>query len=116
MNLLDNASLYTPPSATIRITARRENGGALVEVADDGPGLPPGDEQRIFRKFFRKGGTRGGFGLGLSICRAAIEAHGGSIRAENVPPHGTAFRFTLPTTGAPPAAPEAPEAPPDERA
>ena len=113
VNLLDNAALYTPPSATIRITARRDRGGAVVEVADDGPGLPPGDEQRVFRKFFRRGGERGGFGLGLSICRAAIEAHGGSIQAENASPRGTVFRFTLPATLAPP---EAYEAPPDERA
>jgi two-component system sensor histidine kinase KdpD len=97
----------------VSISARRQDGGVSVEVADDGPGLPPGEEQRVFEKFFRKAGARGGFGLGLAICRAAIEAHGGTIRAENRHPRGAAFRFTLPASGPPPAAPEAA---PDERA
>jgi two-component system sensor histidine kinase KdpD len=112
VNLLDNAARYTPPSSRIRISAHRHDDGVAVEVVDDGPGLPPGDELRVFEKFFRKGGAQGGFGLGLSICRAAIEAHGGSIRAENQRPHGAVFRFTLPAAGEPPAALEDP---PDEQ-
>jgi two-component system sensor histidine kinase KdpD len=60
----------------------------------------------VFEKFFRKSNLRGGFGLGLAICRAAVEAHGGRIRAERRLPSGVAFRFGLPLVDAPPAPPE----------
>jgi two-component system sensor histidine kinase KdpD len=113
VNLLDNAARYTPPGSRVRIAARRDDGGVAVEVADDGPGLGPGEERRVFEKFYRKAGARGGFGLGLSICRAAVEAHGGTIRAENRTPRGAAFRFTIPAAAPPPAVPEATH---DERA
>jgi two-component system sensor histidine kinase KdpD len=74
-------------------------------VADRGPGLPPGAEERVFEKFYRGAGRedRGGVGLGLPICRGIIEAHGGRIWAENRPGSGVAFRFFLPATGSPPA-------------
>ncbi len=103
-NLLDNAIKYTPPDSSIRVSARPEEGGVLVEVADSGPGLPPGSEQRLFEKFYQAGpgGRRGGVGLGLAICRAIVDAHGGHIWAENRPEGGAVFRFTLPTRGAPP--------------
>ena len=78
-----------------------------MEVADDGPGLPAGQEQRVFEKFFRHQGGHDGFGLGLAIARAIVDAHGGRIRAENRAPHGALFRFTLPIVGAPPVGREA---------
>jgi len=66
--------------------------------------LPKGEEQRIFDKFYRAGTTReGGVGLGLTICRGIIEAHGGRIWAENRPEGGAVFRFTLPLDEIPPA-------------
>jgi len=105
VNLLDNAAKYTPPGSTVRIAAESREDGVMVEVADDGPGLPPGEEQRVFEKFFRRSGSRGGFGLGLAICRAVVEAHGGRIWAESGRAHGAAFRFTLPSGEAPPGPP-----------
>jgi two-component system sensor histidine kinase KdpD len=104
VNLLENAVKYTPPRALIEISAWRDAGAVVVEVADHGPGLPPGEEQRIFDKFYRAPtvGSTTGVGLGLTICRAIIEAHGGRIWAENRPGGGAAFRFTLPVEGQPP--------------
>ena len=77
----------------------------VVEVADRGPGLPTGEEQKIFDKFFGAG-TGGGAGLGLTICRAIVEAHGGRIGGENRPGGGAVFRFSLPAAD-PPRPPEA---------
>ena len=75
-----------------------------VTVADEGPGIPPGLEEKLFDKFYRASPERAqsGVGLGLTICRAIVEAHGGTIHAENRSPHGAAFRFTLPRDEAPP--------------
>jgi two-component system sensor histidine kinase KdpD len=104
INLLDNALKYTPPGSPMTLSVRPTDGAVTVEVADRGPGLPPGDEQRVFEKFYRlpHPGERSGAGLGLTICRAIIEAHGGRIWAENRPDGGVAFRFTLPVQGTPP--------------
>jgi two-component system sensor histidine kinase KdpD len=72
----------------------------LVEVADRGPGIAAGDERHIFDKFYRGHSVQGGgVGLGLTICRGIIEAHGGRIWAENRLGGGAAFRFTLPLEG-----------------
>ncbi len=69
----------------------------VCEIADHGPGIQPGDEQRIFEKFYRGTPKReGGLGLGLTICQGIIEAHGGRIWVENRPGGGALFRFTLP--------------------
>jgi two-component system sensor histidine kinase KdpD len=95
VNLLENAVKYAGDGA-IRIAARRED-GVTVTVADDGPGLPTGDEERVFEKFYRaRPGTERGFGLGLPICRAIVTAHGGRIWAARRDPRGVAFHFTLP--------------------
>lgn len=104
INILENAVKYTPPRSPIEISAREEAGSVLVEIADKGPGLPPGDEQRIFDKFYRgeRADGRQGAGLGLAIAQAIVEAHGGRIWAENLPTGGAAFRWTLPMGERPP--------------
>jgi two-component system sensor histidine kinase KdpD len=103
VNLLDNAAAHTPPGTPVSIRARGADGHVEVEVADEGPGLPPGTEGRVFEKFFRAGDEgRHGTGLGLAICRGIVEAHGGTITAGNRPGGGAAFRFTLPRGGTPP--------------
>jgi two-component system sensor histidine kinase KdpD len=96
VNVLDNALKYTEPDAPIRVTASVSGRTVTVEVADEGPGLPPGAEDRVFEKFYRGTSGQRGFGLGLPICRAILTAHGGRIWAENHQPSGVAFRFTLP--------------------
>jgi two-component system sensor histidine kinase KdpD len=105
VNLLENAVKYTPRGSTIEIQATVNAQAATISVMDEGPGLPPGDEQRVFNKFYRGEGRSKthGVGLGLSICRAIVEAHGGRIWAEARAPKGTSFVFTLPIQGNPPA-------------
>jgi two-component system, OmpR family, sensor histidine kinase KdpD len=101
-NLVDNALKYTPETSPIEISAAREGDGVVVEVADRGPGLPQGDEGRVFDKFYRGIRSVTGSGLGLAICRGLVEAHGGRIEAANRPGGGAVFRFTLPVKEAPP--------------
>ncbi|HEY6239728.1 MAG TPA: sensor histidine kinase KdpD [Burkholderiales bacterium] len=112
MNLIENALKYTPAGTRIAISAEFEPEVVTVTVADEGPGIPRGLEEKLFDKFYRASPERAqsGVGLGLTICRAIVEAHGGGIRAENRSPHGAAFRFTLPLDEAPPAI-ESEEAP-----
>ncbi|MDE3036375.1 MAG: GAF domain-containing protein, partial [Nitrospirota bacterium] len=103
VNLLENALKYASPGGPIELSAARTDDAVIVEVADRGPGLQPGDEQRVFDKFYRGSQARkGGVGLGLTICRGIVEAHGGRIWAENRPGGGAAFRFTLPLEEAQP--------------
>ena len=106
-NILDNAAKYTPAGSHIRITAEAKQGEIWVSVSDDGLGLPDGMEHRIFDKFTRGDpeSAKSGVGLGLSICRAIVEAHGGRIWASNLPDHGGIFTFALPI-GNPPTVPE----------
>jgi two-component system sensor histidine kinase KdpD len=109
INLLDNVLKYTPPGSPITLTAWAIEDAVTVEVADRGPGLPPGEEQQIFDKFYRgqRPAQPSGSGLGLTICRGLVEAHGGQIWADNRPGGGTVIRFTLPLMGTPPSvAPE----------
>lgn len=105
VNLLENAVKYTPPDTEIAVSARAiSNEEVELEVADRGPGLPPGEEAKIFGKFYRaEKGRGGGVGLGLTICKGIVDAHGGRIWAENRPGGGASFRFTLPIEGRPPA-------------
>ena len=104
VNLLQNAAKYTPPGTVIGVAARTEADRAIVDVWDEGPGLPVAHQEGLFEKF-----TRGqpesampGLGLGLSICRAIIEAHAGAISAGNRPGGGACFTFTLPLETLPP--------------
>jgi two-component system sensor histidine kinase KdpD len=103
-NLLENATKYTPEGSNITIGALNDKKTVEVWVEDNGPGLPEGREEEIFKKFERgqKESATPGVGLGLAICRAIIEAHEGTIRAENLPGGGARFVFTLPK-GIPPA-------------
>ena len=99
INLLDNALKYTPDGTPIEISAAAGDGGVVVEVADRGPGLAAGDEERVFEKFYRaraQATSTPGSGLGLAICRGIVEAHGGRIEAANRAGGGALFRFTLP--------------------
>jgi len=103
INLLENAAKHTPPGTEIDVRAWAEEGQAVVEVGDRGPGLAPGEEDRIFEKFYRGSRPQArGAGLGLAISRAIVEAHGGRIWALNRPEGGAAFRFVLPIGGEPP--------------
>jgi two-component system sensor histidine kinase KdpD len=104
VNIVENALKYTPSGTAIEISAEFALSSVTVTVADEGPGIPPGLEERLFDKFYRASPERAqsGVGLGLTICRAIVEAHGGTIHAENRVPRGAAFRFTLPRDETPP--------------
>jgi two-component system, OmpR family, sensor histidine kinase KdpD len=110
VNLLDNALKYTPAGSPIEVIATATDENLTIEIADHGPGLPRGEEDRVFEKFYRGEpvGARGA-GLGLAICRGIVRAHGGRIWAQNLPGGGVAFLFTLPL-GAPRAASMPPDA------
>jgi two-component system, OmpR family, sensor histidine kinase KdpD len=97
-NLLENAAKYTPPGTTITISAVVREENTLLVVADDGPGFPPGDPERLFEKFQRGRSESNivGVGLGLAICRAAARLHGGDIHAMENPGGGARFEITLP--------------------
>ncbi len=107
VNLLDNASKYAPAGSTIEVRAATDGDRLVLEVADRGPGLPPGDLQRVFEKFYRgdKAARGAGAGLGLAICKGIVELHGGTIVAENRVGGGAAFRFTLPLARSQPQVP-----------
>jgi two-component system sensor histidine kinase KdpD len=97
-NLFDNAAKYTPPGTHVYVSATSDEPFVRVTVDDDGPGLPPGDPAELFEKFRRgeREATVVGAGLGLTICRAIVRAHGGTIEARRRPERGTRFEFTLP--------------------
>ena len=103
-NLLENAAKYTPAGSHIWIRAHETAQHMEVRVEDDGPGLPAGREESLFKKFERgeQEGSTPGVGLGLAICRAIVEAHGGGMHARRSSQGGACFVFTLPI-GTPPA-------------
>ena len=102
-NLVENAAKHTPSAVPIEVRARGGEGWVEIEVADRGPGLPPGEEQRVFEKFYRGPAARGpGMGLGLTICRSIAQIHDGSLAAENRPGGGAVFRIRLPIPERPP--------------
>jgi two-component system, OmpR family, sensor histidine kinase KdpD len=108
-NLLLNAAKFAPPGSHVSVAARRIPDEIEVTVSDEGPGLPPGEEQRVFEKFHRARAepVQSGVGLGLAIAKAIVELHGGSISAETLPAGGAVFRFSIPLGAAPVAAAEA---------
>ena len=99
INMVNNAVKYTPPGSHITLSARREGQYALVAVSDDGPGIPETSREKLFDMFYtannQRGDGRRGLGLGLSLCKSIVTAHGGTITAENLVPHGARFSFTL---------------------
>lgn len=106
VNLLENASRYTPAGSPIDISAAARDDAVVIEVADRGPGLPPGEEERVFEKFYRgRAVGGGGVGLGLAIVRGIVEAHGGTIRFEHREGGGALFRMAIPLVGQVPSMP-----------
>jgi K+-sensing histidine kinase KdpD len=93
-NLLENGVRHTPPGTTVLVTTRRSGDGALVVVADDGEGIDPEVRTGLFEPF--RSGARTTTGIGLAICAAIVEAHGGTLRAGDSPDGGACFQFTLP--------------------
>jgi two-component system sensor histidine kinase KdpD len=96
-NLLDNSGRYSPPTAAISISAEVVRDQLRVTVFNVGSHIPPSEPERLFDKFYRLSPASGGVGLGLSIARGIVEAHGGRIWAENVGQRGVAFTFTIPS-------------------
>lgn len=100
VNLLDNAIKHTPDGSEIFLSVVPEENFVVFEVSDNGPGIPEGDVIHIFNRFYKSEKTtntiRSGIGLGLTICKSIVEAHGGSISARNKPAGGAVFRFSLP--------------------
>jgi two-component system sensor histidine kinase KdpD len=108
INLIENAAKYAPAGTPIEVSASEAaSGGVALDVKDRGPGVPEGERQRIFDKFYRvPGSPAGGAGLGLAICRGIVEAHGGRIEALAREGGGSVLRFTLPSEGSPPSVEE----------
>jgi two-component system, OmpR family, sensor histidine kinase KdpD len=94
-NLIENAARHTPPGGVIAVEAHRLDGMVEIAVSDQGPGIPPPQRQSIFEPFHRGSSSRSS-GLGLAICRAVVEAHGGSIALDDAPGSGARFSFTVP--------------------
>lgn len=99
INIVNNAVKYTPEGSRITLSARRSHQTVVVEIADDGPGIPDAAKEKLFDMFYTNGKERGdgrrGLGLGLSLCKSIVTAHGGWIEAVDNHPRGTVFRFTL---------------------
>ena len=100
INLVDNAIKYTAPGSHIQIATRWEDGCAVFSVSDDGPGIPDEEKENVFRMFYTGGNpiadSRRSLGLGLSLCKSIITAHGGEIRVLDNRPQGAVFTFTIP--------------------
>ena len=106
-NLIGNTIKYSPPDSTIWVRVRQEGPDAMVCVADQGAGLAPREQERIFDRYFRAEAVRrnpaSGVGLGLYISRQLVEHHGGTIWVESTPGAGATFCFRLPLQGQAPA-------------
>ncbi|MGE5123125.1 MAG: sensor histidine kinase, partial [Acidobacteriaceae bacterium] len=99
-NLVDNATKYSPPHSEVILDVRTQGQEALLSVSDNGPGIPPEEQEHIFEKFHRldSGDDKEtyGYGLGLYLCRHLVEAMDGQIWVESEPGIGATFRFSLP--------------------
>jgi signal transduction histidine kinase len=98
-NLLQNALKFSNPGTTIHVRARRDEGHVLIEVEDACGGLPPGRAEELFQPLVQRGQDQTGFGLGLSICRQAAQAHNGMLVVRDLPGQGCIFTLELPATG-----------------
>lgn len=95
--LLSNSAAYSSPNEPVEVSVARDGELIIFAVADRGPGLDPGEETKVFEKFYRGAGKpAGGLGLGLSIARQLVEAHGGTVVAQNRPAGGARFSIHLP--------------------
>jgi signal transduction histidine kinase len=97
-NLLDNALKYTPANGRVVVAARNEGNAAVITVTDNGPGVPAHEREAIFRRLYRGDSSRSqrGLGLGLSLVKAIVEAHGGTVMADDAPQGGARFTIRLP--------------------
>lgn len=104
VNLLGNAVNYTPGGSEITVSVTKEKGRVAFAVSDNGPGVMEADIPHLFEQFYTRQdkaySARKGMGLGLSLCKSIVEAHGGEISIKNNEPHGTTVRFTIPLKGA----------------
>ncbi len=100
INIVDNAVKYTPAGSLIQIRAERKNGMVEVAISDNGPGIPDDQKEKVFDMFYsganKVADSRRSLGLGLSLCRSIVNAHGGSIFVSDNQPKGAVFTFTLP--------------------
>lgn len=106
VNLLTNAVKYSPPGSCVRLAARVVDAEVVVSVRDEGCGIPPEEQERIFERFYRApegDRSRRGTGIGLAIVRRFVDLHGGRVWVESSPGHGSTFSFTLPAVGPEPA-------------
>ena len=117
-NLLANARTHTPPGTPVHVAVARTADQVEVSVRDEGPGIAPADQSRVFERFWRadpaRVRSRGGSGLGLAIVASLVEAHGGAVAVASEPGHGATFTVRLPL--APPPPPSSPNAPQTARA
>ena len=99
INIVNNAIKYTPEGSCITLSAQRRGKEVLVQIADDGPGISDSSKEKIFDMFYtadnQRGDSRRGLGLGLSLCKSIVLAHGGTISVTDNHPRGTVFSFTL---------------------
>ena len=100
INIVNNAIKYTPPGSHVQVSARKRGESVEVRIADDGPGISDEAKAKLFDMFYTANNARGdgrrGLGLGLSLCRSIVQAHGGAIAVEDNYPNGSIFSFTLP--------------------
>ncbi len=103
-NVVGNALVHTAPDVPLRLVGRRTPDAAVIEVADDGEGMPADVAARVTERFYRadpaRSRARGGSGLGLAIVDAIVGAHGGAVEIDSSPGAGTTVRITLPDTSA----------------
>ncbi|MBR2894097.1 MAG: histidine kinase, partial [Oscillospiraceae bacterium] len=101
LNLVDNAIKYTPDISSIRISTKQLNHDVIFTVADDGPGIPDAEKPHIFQMFYTgstaAADSRRSLGLGLSLCKSIVDAHGGTITVSDNTPRGAVFTFILPS-------------------
>lgn len=97
-NLVDNALKYTPTGGRVALDVRRDAAAVVLTVSDTGPGIPPAERDAVFRRLYRRDASRSqrGLGLGLSLVKAIVEAHGGSVRVDDAPGGGACFEVRIP--------------------